>query len=152
MLTPIDIVRTFFLTLCNFIFTMDGAPNISPAMINTLTKLRDALRAHELALNQLIPLETRETDADERLPLSQSLYRGLQTNATIVRFVRDCCDNESHLGGILNKRMRVAFLTAQIETATTDQRRVIHEYKLATGRLWEKRRFPHLHTTPQQSW
>lgn len=130
-----DIVRTFFLSLCNFIFTMNGAPNISPAMINTLTKLRDALRAHELALNQLIPLETRETDADERLPLSQSLYRGLQTNAMIVRFVRDCCDNERHPGGILKKRMRAAFLTAQIEMATSEQHRAIQEYKLATGRL-----------------
>lgn len=65
MLTSSDIVRTFFLSLSNFIFTMDGTPNISPAIINTLTKLRDALRAHEVALNQLIPLET-----DEWTPLS----------------------------------------------------------------------------------
>lgn len=107
---------------------MDGAPNISPAIINTLAKLRDALRAHEVALNQLIPLETDEMDATKRLPLSQSLYRGLQTNATIVRFVRDCCDDERHLGGILENRMQAVFLTAQIEVATSEQHRVIHEY------------------------
>lgn len=116
-MTPGDIVRTFFLSLCNFIFTFDGDPNISPAMMKTLVRLRDALRAHEVALFKLIPLELNETDSAKRVILSQCLYRGCQMNAIIVIFVMDCLDTKRHPGGILKKRIRAAFLAIQIEIA-----------------------------------
>lgn len=134
-MTPSDQARTFFLSLCHYIFVMDGVSFISPAMMNTLTRLRDALHAHEVALKELIPYESRETDATKRLLLSQSLYRGIQINRMIVRFFADCSDKERHPGGILKKRMRAAFLAAQVQTATSEQQSVIHEYKVATGRL-----------------
>lgn len=103
-MAPSDIVRTFFLSLCNFIFNFDSDSNISPAMIKTLSRLRDALRAHEVVLNKIIPLESSETNAVKRFPLSQCLYRGWQTNATIISFVNDCLDIERHPGGIRKKK------------------------------------------------
>lgn len=136
MTTPTDIAQTFFLTLCHFIFIMDGAPNISPAMMNTLTNLRDALYAHDTALKELSPYESRETDFTQRLLLSQSLYRGVQTNRMIGKFFTDCCGTNGQTAGILKKRMRAVFLTAQLDIATAEQYAVIDEYKLATGKPW----------------
>lgn len=131
-MSPNDIIRTFFLSLCNFIFTFDGDPNISPAMMEAFVRLRDALRAHEVALNILIPLESSETDEAKRFPLSQCLYRGWHTNTTIVSFIMDCLDTKRHPGGIRKKRMRAVFLATQIEIATSELQVVIDEYKSAS--------------------
>ena len=134
-MAPSDIIRTFFLSLCNFIFTFDGDPNISPAMIKAFVKLRDALRAHEVALDKLIPLESNETDEAKQYPLSQCLYLGWQTNATILSFIMDCLDTKRHPGGIRKKRMRAVFLATQIEIATSEMQVVIDEYESASEGL-----------------
>lgn len=134
-MTPSEIIHSFFLSLCNFIFTFDGDPNVSPAMIRTFVRLRDALHAHEAALSKLIPLESNEMDPAKRFPLSQCLYRGWQTNAMIVSFVRDCLDTERHPGGVRKKRMRAAFLATRIEIANSLQQAVIYEYDSASEGL-----------------
>lgn len=130
-MSPSDIIRTFFLSLCNFIYTFDGDPNISPAMIKAFARLRDALHAHEVALEKIIPLESSETDQAKQFPLSQCLYRGWQTNDTIISFIMDCLDTKRHPGGIRKKRMRGVFLATQIEIATSELQAVIDEYESA---------------------
>lgn len=134
-MSPSDIIRTFFLSLCNFIYTFDGDPNISPAMIQAFARLRDALRAHEVALEKIIPLESSETDQAKQFPLSQCLYRGWQTNDTIISFIMDCLDTKRHPGGIRKKRMRAVFLATQIEIATSELQAVIDEYESANEGL-----------------
>lgn len=134
-MSPSDVIRTFFLSLCNFIYTFDGDPNISPAMIKAFVRLRDALRAHEVALEKIIPLESSETDEAKQFPLSQCLYRGWQTNATIISFIMDCLDTQRHPGGIRKKRMRAVFLATQIEIATSELQAVIDEYESANHGL-----------------
>lgn len=134
-MSPSDVIRTFFLSLCNFIYTFDGDPNISPAMIKAFARLRDALRAHEVALEKIIPLESSETDKAKQFPLSQCLYRGWQTNATIISFIMDCLDTKRHPGGIRKKRMRAVFLATQIEIATSELQAVIDGYESANDGL-----------------
>lgn len=128
-LSPSDIIRTFFHSLCHFIFAFDGDPDTSPGMIRAFVRLRNALRDHEVALNKIIPLESSETDEAKRFPLSQCLYCGWKTNATIVRFIMDVLDTKRHPGGIRKKRMRAVFLATQIEIAISELEAVIHEYE-----------------------
>ena len=130
-MSPTDIIRTFFLSLCHFIIAFDGDPHTSPGIIQAYVRLRDALHAHEVALGKLIPLESSETDEAKRFPLSQSLYRGWETNATIIRFIMDCLDTKRHPGGVRKKRMRAVFLATQIEIATSQLQAVLYEYESA---------------------
>lgn len=104
-------------------------------MIKAFVKLRDALRAHEVALDKLIPLESNETDEAKQYPLSQCLYLSWQTNATILSFIMDCLDTKRHPGGIRKKRMRAVFLATQIEIATSELQVVIDEYESASEGL-----------------
>lgn len=103
-------------------------------MYNILDQLRDALCAHENALNELAVLENGGKEADRRLPLSQSLDRGLQTNAVIAKFIQDYLDDK-HLSGLLNHRMKVAALSDLIVRATDPQKMVVKAYKMTEGLL-----------------
>lgn len=134
MSTPSEKVRIFLLQLNHFLIVIDGAPSFSTVMLNTINQLRDALCAHQIALSELVYLENTELDAKKRYPLSQSLDRGMQTNAMITKFISDYCA-DGYLGGLFKHRMQAAVLSDIIVKAADQQQMAIHAYKMANGWL-----------------
>lgn len=129
-------VRIFLRSLSEYILAVNGAPDITEHMISTLVVLRNALRRHEDALDELGPLQIGESDAHKRRFLSLYLYRGLHTNARIFYFIRDYCGPEGDPAGVLNNRFEAALLSNHIIQETAEQQRVIYEYKIANNSLW----------------
>lgn len=132
-------IRTFTLALHKYIHTLSDTPaNIGSDMIEILQSLKDALSDHEDILNELNSLHYNETDFDKRLLLSQSLERGRQTNAVIVKFIWDCC-HDGHPRGLLKHGMKTAFFSDRIVRATDEQLSVAYAYKAAIGEalLWD---------------
>lgn len=129
-------VRTFLRNLSQYIFAVNGAPDVNEYMISTLVVLRDALYRHEDALNELGPLQSGEPDAQKRRILSHYFYRGLRTNARIFYFIRDYCGPEGHPAGVLDNRFEAALLSDHIIRETNEQERVIYDYKIANNSLW----------------
>lgn len=91
-------VRTFLRNLSEYIFAVNGAPDINEYMISTLVVLRNALYRHEDALNKLGPLRSGEPGRTENEDSCRITFTGayvqLHTNARIVYFIRDYCDPE----------------------------------------------------------
>ena len=126
-------IRTFTLGLHKYIHTISEAPaNIDREMIETLQRLKDALSDHKDVLNGLTHLYYGETDTEKRLPLYQSLERGVQTNGVIYKFIWDCC-HDGHPRGLLKHRMETAFFSDRLVRATDEQLSVIYAYKVAKG-------------------
>lgn len=126
-------IRTFSLALHKFIHTISGAPiNVNSEMIKTLRRFKDALSDHKHVLNGLTSLYYGETDSDKRLPLRQRLGRGVQTNASILNFIRDCCQDE-HPRGLLKHQAEMASFSYLIVRETDKLLNVIYAYKVAQG-------------------
>lgn len=129
-------VRAFLRALSVFIATINGGPEINSYMISTLVVLRNALRRHEDALRDLVPLENGETDASKRRPLSRYLTRGLHTSARIFYSIRHWCGDDRYPAGVLEHRSEVAVLSDHIIRETYEQQRVIFDYRIANNSLW----------------
>lgn len=129
-------VRAFLRSLSEYVVAVSRAPDINEYMMSTLAVLRNALRRHENALDELGPLESGETDAQKRSILSIYLYRGLRTNARIFYFIKDYCGPEGYPAGVLDNRFEAALLSDHIIRETYEQQRVIYEYKITNNSLW----------------
>lgn len=94
--------------------------------------MKNALSNHDDVLNELTALYFGEPDEEKGRPLSESVERGVQTNAIIVKFIWDCC-HDGHPRGLLKYRVISAFFTDQLVRATDEQQGVIYAYKIAKG-------------------
>lgn len=131
--TSIESVRTFTLDLHKYINIISGPhANIDCDRIETLWRMKNALSDHDDVLNELTALHFGEPDVEKRRSLSESIERGVQTNAVIVKFIWDCC-HDGHPRGLLKYRVETAFFTDQVAKATDEQQSVIYAYKIANG-------------------
>lgn len=129
-------VRAFLRALSLFIVTINDGLEINSYMIPTLVVLRKALRRHEDALRDLVPLENGEMDTSKRRALSRHLTRGLHTSARIVYSIRHWCGEDRHPAGVLDHKSEVAVLSDHIIRETYEQQQVIFNYRIANNSLW----------------
>lgn len=130
-----DKIEALLINLSSHIITVSRAPGTSSEYLATLDQLKIALWDHIDVTREIIPLENGEEDPNERLALSRAVAKSMQTDRMIVNFLTDYCDDEGHLGALVNNRMATNSVTDKIVLSTKILTATLHEYKKRNDRL-----------------